>query len=94
MVVDLGTIVFVIGSEFVMFCKQMMQKGVWVGYGIIGTHSVILMKSAMYAKHVILGTNGGTSRLEMGQPSIEPSTKLEGSFMSIHRPSNCTLEWN
>ena len=46
------------------------------------------------AKHDILGTNGGTSRLDMGQLSIDPSTKLEGSFLSIHRPSNCTLEWN
>ena len=30
----------------------------------------------------------------LGQPSREPGTKFDGSFMSIHRPSKETLEWN
>ena len=92
MLVDSGTCIC---NQFrVTNVKQMMQKGLWVVYGINGTHPVIYMKVAMHAKHDILGTNGGTSRLVMGQPSIEPSTELEGSFMPIQRPSNCTMEWN
>ena len=61
-------------------------------YGINGTHPVIYMKVAMHAKHDILGTNGGTSRLEMGQPSIEPSTKLE--VRSCQSTGHQTTHWS
>ncbi len=32
-------------------------------------------------------------REELGQPSREPFTKFDGSFMSIRRPSKLTFLW-
>ena len=32
-------------------------------------------------------------REEFGQPSMEPITKFDGSFMSIQRPSKLTFLW-
>lgn len=37
------------------------------------------------------GRKGGVFKLELGQPLIEPGIKFDGSFMSIHRPSNSIL---
>ncbi len=40
-----------------------------------------------------LGRNGGVFNEEEGHggTDVEPGTKLDGSFISIHRPSNLTF---
>ena len=44
--------------------------------------------------HDSRGTKGGVFKVLLGQPFMEPGIKFEGSFISIHRPSNLMLSWN
>ena len=44
--------------------------------------------------HHSRGRKGGSFRVDTGQPFTDPGTKLDGSFISIHNPSNWTFPWN